>query len=78
MRKYSLELKAYYRFNGLKGKFEFDEFIDRQWVEPATYDLKEYIGTDILANDICPFTWQQGDYIDLNESQSTLPFQLRD
>jgi hypothetical protein len=58
LRKYSLELKAYYRFNGGNGKFEFDEFIDRQWVTPVNYDLKDYIGVDVLANDICPFTWQ--------------------
>ena len=53
---YNNDFKAYFRFQNTGNKFKKDEFVDREWYsfknEPEIET--EYIGVDIIPNDVCP------------------------
>lgn len=53
---YDSSMKAYFRFQDLKNKFDKDEFVDWGWIsfknKPSMRHL--YVGTDLIPNDVCP------------------------
>lgn len=53
---YSLDFKAYFRFMD-NGRFERDEFVDRTWASTKPANLTDYIGLDLIPNDVCPTTY---------------------
>ena len=65
---YDPTFKAYFRFQDLGNKFKKDEFVDWSWVqfknEPE--DSSEYIGVDIIPNDVCPIIMPQLSLVHFN------------
>lgn len=59
---YSDDFKAYFRFKD-NGRFERDEFIDRSWASFKPANMTDYIGLDMIPNDVCPTAYEQKRYI---------------
>ena len=59
---YNRFFKAYFRFQDINNKFAKDEFVDRKWLrfkknkseEVDEEEERNYVGVDIIPNDICP------------------------
>jgi hypothetical protein len=80
---YDNTFKAYFRFQNMNDKFSKDEFVDRKWSffknEPE--DPLDYLGIDIIPNDVCPSINTQLPLINfdgqtaLNELTLDIPFE---
>lgn len=70
---YTPDFKAYFRFQDIDGGFNKDEFIDRIWtsIVPKNLTSGDYIGLDLIPNDVCPTTYDQKKYLQFN---GDLPF----
>ena len=58
---YNSDIKAYFRFQDIHNKFSKDEFIDWPWLsfKNMPQDEADYIGLDIIPNDVCPSLFHQ-------------------
>lgn len=67
---YSNEFKAYFRFQDLHNKFEKDEFVDWTWksFKNKPEHREDYIGVDIIPNDVCPSLFRQSRLLTLDGS----------
>jgi len=63
--------KAYFRFNEAGDRFSRDKFVDRAWMKaPKNAKASQYIETDIIPNDICPYTNENTEFVRLGSGQS--------
>jgi len=61
---YSPMFKAYFRFNGQGEEFGRDKFVDRKWLmAPKNSKPSQYIDTDIIPNDMCPYTNENTNFV---------------
>ena len=66
---YNSDIKAYFRFQDIHNKFSKDEFIDWPWLsfKNMPQDQADYIGLDIIPNDVCPSLFHQISVLRHNE-----------
>ena len=76
---YSPMFKAYFRFNETGSNFNRDKFVDRPWYKaPKNAKPSQYIETDIIPNDMCPYTNENTEFVRLGNGQSIKPYQMEE
>ena len=76
---YNNYFKAYFRFQDHNNKFEKDEFVDRKWLtfkktvteEDQEENQRDYVGVDIIPNDICPTLFEQKELLRFDGKATT-------
>ena len=75
---YDSAISAYFRFQHQHDKFEKDEFVDWTWLSFKNQPLSrsEYIGVDIIPNDVCPSLFRQTKALNLKQDQRFETYQV--
>ena len=52
-------------------------FVERSWTSPAAnYIADDYIGVDMIPNEICPLTWESKEYVYFDDSNEIRPMSI--
>ena len=82
---YNNYFKAYFRFQDHNNKFEKDEFVDRKWLtfkktvteeQDQEENQRDYVGVDIIPNDICPTLFEQKELLRFDGLATTQDIKL--